>query len=226
MKLLDIFKKNVKSVEETEKNLQATREELAKVQQEIAEKNTQKGQLAQAIPVVSASLVIDPKDAEAKKKKEQAEKKIQEITKEVEALSQKQTELQAQVSEAQKAVGQSKGEVFKQEHVRSQTASKVVEKLKSELGGVKLPASPKNGWINWAEAYGYPVKEERIYSPLYGTYMNSTRKEVVNSDKVVPVLREHKAEVTSVSEKKADEIAFKVMEYAKKLLKEEGIELD
>lgn len=226
MKLLEIFKKNVKTVEETEKSLQAKREELAKVQQEISEKNTQKGQLASAIQVISANLVIDPKDAEANKKKAQAEKKIAEISKEVEALSQKQNELTFQIEEARKAVGQSKGEVFKQEHVRSQTASKVVEKLKKELGEARLPSSPKNDWIDWAEAYGYPVSEERVYSPVYGTYMNTTHKKIVDSDNVVPILREHINEVRRVSDEKAKEITSKVMEYAKKLMKEEGIELD
>lgn len=225
MKLLDIFKKNVKTVEETEKSLQAKREELAKVQQEIAEKNTQKGQLASAIQVLSANLVIDPKDAEAKRKKEQAEKKIAEINKEVEALNQKQNELQAKVEEARKAVGQSKGEVFKQEHIRFQTAFKVVEKLKRELERLKLPSSPKNYWIDWAEAYGFPVSEERIYIPMYGTYSNSTQKEIVNSDSIIPILSEQKNEVVRVSDEKAKEIASKVMEYTMKLMKEEGIEL-
>ncbi|MGG3623120.1 hypothetical protein ABES25_06095 [Bacillus gobiensis] len=227
MKLLDIFKKNVKTVEENEKELQAIREELARVQEDISEKQTQQGQLNSAIKVVSAHLVIDPKDAEANKKKEQAEKKLAQLSKEIEILSQKQAELQAQESEAQKTVGQSKGEVFKQERVRKAIAGRVTKTLADELQtlGKKTQYSHGN-WEDWAEAYGYPVHKQPVYSPLYGSHTKSTRKEIVDRDKVVPKLREHQAEVDSVAEEKAKEISDKVMEYTKKLFKDEGIELD
>ncbi|MGG3663618.1 hypothetical protein [Bacillus gobiensis] len=224
MKLLDIFKKNVKTVEENEKELQVIREELAKVQENISEKQTQQGQLNSAISVVSAYLAIDPKDAEANKKKEQAEKKIAQLSKEIETLSQKQTDLQAQESEAQKAVGQSKGEVFKQEHIRFQTAKKTVNDIKEELEALKLPASPRDDDMDWAKAYGYPIENYSSKRTMYGDWIN--QKKIANNEQVIPVLREQRAEVNETAQQKADEISEKVMEYAKKLLRDEGIELD
>lgn len=226
MKLTDIFKKKVANVEEAEKGLQAKREELTKVQSELQEKQTQKGQVAQAIQVVSAHLVIDPRDADSKKKKEKAESTLQSLTKDINDLSQKQAELQAQIAEAQKVVGQSKGEVFKQEHIKAGIAFKTLNKVKKELEAVKLPAKPSDKWEKWAREYGYPVRKERQFIPMYGTYSNSTQEVIVNREEVIPVLKEHKAEVERVSEEKAQEISVKVMEYAKKLLKEEGIELN
>ncbi|MFT4417048.1 hypothetical protein ACLM5H_24610 [Fredinandcohnia humi] len=225
MNLLNVFKTKTKTVETNGAKLQKAQEELGQLQTEVSQKTTQKGQIQQALTVVSANLVIDPKDAEATKKKAQAEKKLAELTTEIGELNGKITQATEKVSEAQKAVAKSKGEVFKQERVKEATAVKVAHKLAQEFNGFKEgTAFNSQDWTDWASAYGYPVNNERVISPLIGA-TNSYHKKIVNNNEVIPVLRAEKEEVEKLSQEKADELTQKVFAYAEELLKAEGIEL-
>lgn len=219
MNLKNIFGAKVKKIEVTQKSLEVVQGDYNSIQQELSEKNTQKQQLAQALNVISASLVISPNDKTATAQKKKAEEKIAELNKEIEKLNEMAQKTQGELSQARREHLNAKGEKFAQEQVEFAVSGKLQRKLEvltSQLSK-ELPKGRTTKWIDWSRAYGLPV--ESYETPYSGTQYKERKEDV-------PFFKEKIAEIDSLAEQKAEELIAKVEKTIYDALEAEGIKLN